>query len=213
MAIQKINVAELLRLSAEYPVLDVRSPENIRMHIYRAPMVFPLFSDEERKVIRTTYKTTKSGKKPLKMGLDYFGLKMRPMVEEAEKIPEKPSTKNRGPALSVLLHCWRGGMRSAAVAWLLNFYGFHIYLLEGGYKAYRNWVLKQFEKEYNLGIVRRIRARKRQKLCMPLEKKGKISSTSKGWPLTRICIWGYWITTSANQECLKTCWHRPWMKM
>jgi tRNA 2-selenouridine synthase len=44
-------------------------------------------------------------------------------------------------------------MRSGAVAWLLDMYGFKVYTLAGGYKAYRNWVLKQFQKDYNLKIL------------------------------------------------------------
>jgi len=51
------------------------------------------------------------------------------------------------------VHCWRGGMRSAAVAWLLDMYGFKVYLLVGGYKAYRKWVRNQFEKDYNFNII------------------------------------------------------------
>jgi tRNA 2-selenouridine synthase len=44
-------------------------------------------------------------------------------------------------------------MRSAAVAWLLDLYGYKVYTLAGGYKAFRNWALKQFEKEYNFKIL------------------------------------------------------------
>ena len=44
-------------------------------------------------------------------------------------------------------------MRSSAVAWLLDMYGFKVYLLVGGYKAYRKWVRSQFEKEYNFNII------------------------------------------------------------
>jgi tRNA 2-selenouridine synthase len=44
-------------------------------------------------------------------------------------------------------------MRSAGVAWLLDLYGFKVYTLVGGYKVYRNWVLKQFEQNYPLKIV------------------------------------------------------------
>ena len=44
-------------------------------------------------------------------------------------------------------------MRSNAVAWLLDLYGFDVYLLKGGYKAYRNWVLQQFEKKYPIKII------------------------------------------------------------
>ena len=39
-------------------------------------------------------------------------------------------------------------MRSGAVAWLLDLYGFKVYVLVGGYKSFRRWTLSQFEKEY-----------------------------------------------------------------
>jgi tRNA 2-selenouridine synthase len=44
-------------------------------------------------------------------------------------------------------------MRSAAVAWLLDLYGFKTKQLTGGYKAYRNWVLAQFEKNYTMKVL------------------------------------------------------------
>ncbi|MEJ7664019.1 MAG: hypothetical protein WKG07_33050 [Hymenobacter sp.] len=42
------------------------------------------------------------------------------------------------------LHCWRGGMRSGAVQWLLELAGFRVNLLDKGYKEYRQWVLAEF---------------------------------------------------------------------
>ena len=150
MAIQKISTEQLLLLSEQHPVLDVRSPaEYAHAHIPGA-YSFPLFSDEERKVIGTAYKQ-ESREKAIKLGLDFFGVKMRSMVEETEKII-KNFTLNQ-TSNSFIVHCWRGGMRSSAVAWLLNFYGFNIYLLEGGYKSYRNWVIQQFEKEFDFNII------------------------------------------------------------
>lgn len=44
-------------------------------------------------------------------------------------------------------------MRSAAVAWLLDFYGFETKVLTGGYKAYRNWALQQFTRSYPLRVL------------------------------------------------------------
>jgi tRNA 2-selenouridine synthase len=44
-------------------------------------------------------------------------------------------------------------MRSAGVAWLLDLYGFKVFTLMGGYKSFRNHVLAQFEKEYDIRIV------------------------------------------------------------
>ncbi len=126
--------------------MDVRSPgEYSHAHIPGA-YPLPLFSDEERKIVGTTYKQ-KSRELAIKAGLDFF--RMRPMLEEAEKI----ITKHAGSENSVLVHCWRGGMRSAAVAWLLNLYGFKVYLLNGGYKAFRRWALEQFQKPYNFHVL------------------------------------------------------------
>jgi tRNA 2-selenouridine synthase len=44
-------------------------------------------------------------------------------------------------------------MRSAGVAWLLDLYGFKVYTLVGGYKAFRNWALEQFEKNWGFNIL------------------------------------------------------------
>lgn len=171
MPVKRISIEEFLELSQRLPVLDVRSPgEFIHAHIPGAYSL-PLFSDEERKVVGTAYK--EQGKqKAIKHGLDYFGVKMRGMVEEAEKIVDswqftvgsqqvanfndvEIAQGNQLPIAKgkLLVHCWRGGMRSGAVAWLLDLYGFEVYTLAGGYKAYRNWALIQFEKDYHFQIL------------------------------------------------------------
>ena len=150
MGIKRIAIDEFLRLADQYPVLDVRSPgEYDHAHIPGA-FSLPLFTDEERKQVGTAYKQ-ESREKAIKTGLKYFGKKMVKMVEEAEAVA---NSKSQIPnSKTVLVHCWRGGMRSAGVAWLLDLYGFKVYTLAGGYKAYRNHVLQQFDKEYNIRII------------------------------------------------------------
>lgn len=161
MPIKKITIQDFLQLAKQYPVFDVRSPgEYIHAHIPGASSL-PLFTDEERKIVGTAYK--QQGKQQaIKLGLDYFGVKMKAVVEEVEGIinswrlaaGNQQLTKSQLPtANSVVLHCWRGGMRSAGVGWLLDLYGYQVYTLEGGYKAYRNWVLQQFEKDYDCKIL------------------------------------------------------------
>lgn len=149
MAITKLTVPEFLLLARQHPVLDVRSPgEFDHAHIPGAHSL-PLFNNEERKVVGTAYKQ-ESKQKAVKIGLKYFGSNMVQMVEQVEQLVKHAD----GEALpTVLVHCWRGGMRSAGVAWLLDLYGFKVYTLVGGYKAYRNWVLEQFEKKYNIQIL------------------------------------------------------------
>lgn len=146
MSITKLNIQEFLQLTQNRIVLDVRSPgEYEHAHIPGA-LSLPLFTNEERKVVGTAYKQ-ESRERAIKIGLDYFGTKTVKIIEEVEKLVAEKKTKEIG------VHCWRGGMRSAAIAWLLDLYGFKVYLLTGGYKAYRNYALQQFAKNYELRIV------------------------------------------------------------
>jgi tRNA 2-selenouridine synthase len=168
MAIKKIEIEDFLELAKHHPVLDVRSPgEYLHAHIPAAHS-FPLFSDEERKVVGTTYKQL-SREEAIKIGLDYFGPKMREMVEHAESIAKNSETK------TLLVHCWRGGMRSAAIAWLLDLYGFEVYLLIGGYKVFRNWVLTYFEKyDLPLTVIGGYTGSGKTEILQALEAKGEL---------------------------------------
>jgi len=148
MSISKLTIEEFLEFAKNNVVLDVRSPaEYSHAHIPGASS-FPIFTNDERKIIGTAYKQ-ESREKAIKLGLDFFGKNLVRHVEEAEKIIAAHKTATR----EIGVHCWRGGMRSAAMAWLLDLYGFKAYLLSGGYKSYRGWALHQFEKEYTLMVV------------------------------------------------------------
>lgn len=152
----KTDIATFLQLAAQHPVLDVRSPgEYGHAHIPGAYSL-PLFTDEERKVVGTAYK--QQGRQPaIKEGLDFFGPKMRTMVEQAEHIVAAHNSSKAGAnpqtPPTVLVHCWRGGMRSGGVAWLLGLYGFKVHTLAGGYKSFRNWVLQQFRVPLPIAIL------------------------------------------------------------
>lgn len=151
MAVKRINIDDFLELAKTHLVLDVRSPsEYAHAHIPNAHS-FPLFSDEERKIVGTAYKQM-SRENAIKFGLDYFGPNMRKMVEKVELL-SKVSDNEPHTSKKILIHCWRGGMRSGAVSWLLDLYGFQVFTLEGGYKSYRNWILQHFEKPYTFKII------------------------------------------------------------
>ena len=149
MGVQVVEIEEFLKLAKDYPILDVRSPgEYSHAHIPGA-ISFPLFSDEERAKIGTLYKQ-ESREAAVREGLDIFGPNMRRMTEQAEAIT---SSQGAPQEKTLLIHCWRGGMRSGGVAWLLDLYGFKVFTLEGGYKVYRNWVLNMFEKRHLIRLV------------------------------------------------------------
>merc|ERR1719285_893876 len=113
------------------PCIDVRTPlEFSRGHIPKAVCV-PLFSNEERAVVGTCFKQV-GRKKAMEIGMD----KVRPKLDEIV-LASKEVVSSDG---RILIHCWRGGMRSSAVAWLLRKEGgLKPILLTGGYKAYRSW--------------------------------------------------------------------------
>jgi tRNA 2-selenouridine synthase len=148
MAVEKISVERFVELSQQFPVIDVRSEAEFGHAHVPGAYNLPLFNNEERKVVGTIYKQ-QSREMAIKKGLEYFGPKMKEMIVFAEKINGKLDNQNK----TFILHCWRGGMRSAGVAWLLDLYGFKVYTLVGGYKAFRNWVLKTFEKPWKINIV------------------------------------------------------------
>ncbi|MDZ4071934.1 MAG: tRNA 2-selenouridine(34) synthase MnmH [Sediminibacterium sp.] len=165
MPITRLLIEDFITLSKQYPVFDVRSEGEYQHARFPNAHSLPLFTNEERKVVGTAYKQ-ESKQKAIKLGLEYFGPKMVKMVEEVERVVggvqlTVDGNKNRKKETKpieiadkvVLVYCWRGGMRSAGVAWLLDLYGFKVYTLVGGYKSYRNWVLKQFEKEYPFKII------------------------------------------------------------
>ena len=51
------------------------------------------------------------------------------------------------------VHCWRGGMRSGSMAWLLNLFGYEVFVLKGGYKSYRHHVLDIIAKKFNYIVI------------------------------------------------------------
>ncbi len=182
MAIEKITIQQFLKLSTQYPVLDVRSQgEYTHAHIPNAINV-PLFTNDERKIVGTAYKQ-QNREIAIKLGLDFFGVKMKEIVEDVERITaefyrrnakQKDSVPPLGVGGGILLHCWRGGMRSAAVAWLLDMYGFKVYTLIGGYKAYRNWVLQQVALPYNFTIIGGFTGSGKTEVLHQLKKEDKI---------------------------------------
>jgi tRNA 2-selenouridine synthase len=123
-----------LQHSHQIPIIDVRSPEEFRQGHIPGASNLPLFDDNERVVVGTTY--AKDGKDAAVIkGLEIVGPKLDFFVKTAMQIAVNKI---------VHVHCWRGGMRSEAMAWLFNFSGINTAVLEGGYKAYRRFTRESF---------------------------------------------------------------------
>ena len=120
----------LEKTRAGNPVVDVRSPaEFSRGHIPGAFNI-PLFSDEERAIVGTLY--TRRGKEDaLTKGLEIIGPKLKDFARQGLSLAANHE---------ILIYCWRGGMRSASMAWLFETVGLKASVLAGGYKSYRHFV-------------------------------------------------------------------------
>lgn len=183
MAIEKLHIEKFLELAKQHPILDVRSPGEYKHAYIPGAHPLPLFTDEERKIVGTAYKQ-ESREQAIKIGLDFFGVKMSKMVEQVEEIIgnrqlaiNKSETQQNGKPLQIanciLVHCWRGGMRSAGVAWLLDLYGFKVYTLAGGYKKFRGYVLDTFKLPFQFKILGGYTGSGKTELLKTLKEKGE----------------------------------------
>ncbi len=141
--INRITPAEFLNLVRTVPVVDVRSEkEYLQGHIPGA-LSLPLFNDEERAVVGTLYKNSGREASVLK-GLELAGPKLADFVKLLHKMTDLKK---------ILVHCWRGGMRSESMAWLFQVAGYEVFVLEGGYKAYRRFIRERLSQYANIIVL------------------------------------------------------------
>jgi len=130
--VKRINAKVLIDLSASICTVDVRTPMEFEQGHIPGAVNLPLFNNEERAEVGTLYK--KRGRETaILRGLEIAGPKLSGFF--------KKGIKYAGKEKSLLVHCWRGGMRSENMAWLFSKAGIKCSVLEGGYKSYRNHVL------------------------------------------------------------------------
>ena len=140
MTIPKIDIVRFLELSEIAPIVDVRSPSEFNYGHIPGAVNIPLFDDKERAAVGTKFK--KEGRLPAILeGLKYTGPAMSSKLEYALKIAKNGK---------LLVHCWRGGMRSEAMAWLFSLGDIKTEVLDGGYKSYRHHILE------NLSVKRKM---------------------------------------------------------
>jgi tRNA 2-selenouridine synthase len=142
-----ISIEKFHEIPDSVPILDVRAPIEFDQGHIPGAVSFPLFNDQEREEIGTTYRK-KNRQKAVILGLEYVGTKMRPLVEKALKL-----TRHQAENREVRLHCWRGGMRSQSVEWLLNQVDIRVHRLDGGYKSFRRHTQELFQQQYKFVVL------------------------------------------------------------
>ena len=132
-----ISLQDLFSLQEKEPhtIIDVRSPSEYKEASIPGSINIPVFTDEERAEIGTLYKQV-SKEAANERGLDIFAAKLPAFIREFKTIDT-----------SMTVFCWRGGMRSKTAATVLDLMGIHANRLSGGIRTYRQWVVKELEKE------------------------------------------------------------------
>jgi len=139
-----VKIDSFISLSARFPVIDVRAPLEFQQGHIPGAVNIPLFDDNERKVVGTAYKK-ENKEAAMYAGLEFAGKKLVKLAKQGERAAGKNKT--------LLVHCWRGGMRSKSMVWLFETMGLTCYLLEGGYKSYRSYARDVLATPLNLLVI------------------------------------------------------------
>ena len=117
-------------------ILDVRSPAEYADDHLPGAINVPVLNDEERSRIGTLF-TQVSPFEAKRQGAALIARNIARHVEE--------TFGDRQKGWRPLVYCWRGGMRSGAMAHILAQIGWRAGQLEGGYKTYRCYVIAALE--------------------------------------------------------------------
>jgi len=123
-------------LSGFDSIVDARTPSEYAEDHIPGAVSAPVLGDAERAEVGTMYKQV-SPFEAKKVGAS---LVSRNVSHHIERL-----FRDKDRAWRPLVYCWRGGKRSGAMAHILREVGWDAHTLEGGYKAYRRWVVQQLE--------------------------------------------------------------------
>jgi tRNA 2-selenouridine synthase len=141
--INSVGIAEFIELTKKFICFDIRSEGEYEHAHFPEALNLSLLNNEERKIIGTIYKLEGNERAVIK-GYELVGPKFAEFIQKALLL---------SPSKEVCMYCWRGGLRSNIMAFLLHTAGFKVHLLQGGYKAFRNWVLNQLDSTLLIAVV------------------------------------------------------------
>ena len=128
---------------ANHLLIDARSEAEFERAHFPGAINIPLLNNEHRILVGTCFK--KEGRDAaVRLGFELVGPLFSSFVKKVDE---------SGKGKEVLVYCWRGGMRSGIMSWVLNMAGYKVDTLKGGYKSFRRFVLDQFMVERKFRVV------------------------------------------------------------
>jgi tRNA 2-selenouridine synthase len=133
---RKIHLASIADLSAYDEIIDVRSPAEFAEDHVPGAISAPVLDNEQRARIGTLYKQVS----PFEAQRQGAALIARNIALHLETL-----FHDRPREWKPLIYCWRGGMRSGAMAHIFAQIGWRVGQLQGGYKNYRRHIVQELE--------------------------------------------------------------------
>ena len=129
------EVSVIEALCEENTLIDVRTAQEYEKGSIPDAFNYPLFDNLERAEIGVIYRKIGKNAAVVK-GLEFFEPRIQQFLSSLTDLKSK----------RLVVFCARGGMRSASVVRLLQYQGFQAAQLQGGYKSFRSYVLRQLRK-------------------------------------------------------------------
>ena len=124
-------------------MVDVRSEKEFGEGHIRKAVNIPILNNEERVAVGTDYKT-KGQAEAIKTGFRLVGPRFLEIISHAEFV---------SGGQELLVHCWRGGMRSSNFCQIIGMARIKTHQLNGGYKAYREKALASYKVPMQLKVI------------------------------------------------------------
>lgn len=134
--IKEIDIREAINCE-NLVFVDVRSESEYNDDTIPGAINIPILNDKERQHVGYVY-TKVSKDEAKKIGLKYASNKLTKFYETAKNLEKNNK--------HLALFCYRGGMRSNSIAKILDVMGMDLYLIKGGYKNYRKYVVEELTK-------------------------------------------------------------------
>lgn len=147
--------------------VDVRSPSEFNEARIPGAFNLPVLNDGERHQVGWTY-VQKSHDLAKSLGVSYIAEHLEEIFNNIMDLTQSHD--------SVILYCSRGGMRSDSLYALLHSLNVPVKKLEGGYKAYRNYIRQALDKliaEKNFIVLSGLTGVGKTELLHQLEEQGE----------------------------------------
>ncbi len=141
--IRQLNIGDFLKQRSTLPVVDVRSPAEFSEGHITGAINIALLNNEERAAVGTDYKR-KGRQEAIQTGFRLMGPRLSEVVDKALQV---------SGGKELLVHCWRGGLRSSYFAQFAGMADISTRVLAGGYKAYRHRAMETFGEYLNLRVL------------------------------------------------------------